>query len=239
MVGPYSRGLSLQLLRPHTTFSDLKAWVYQPRFIYFTYLCFIQNKPRQLSKISDQPMDWESRSPVFEARWEQETVIFFTEFRPSVEAPRGVDAWSYISTPPICLHGVILDQSQKSPPIKSIRKLSLCLIKHHAMKTCGGSGRVAPRILSLYTRCRLSVVQMIWWIKWIEKDVEGIGIYLISDITPDFDGRLKKWRKTSIGIADLRAETWTRDHLNTKQYYWPLDNDICHQAKFTSWWHHL
>jgi hypothetical protein len=30
-------------------------------------------------------------------------------------------------------------------------KLSLCLTMHYVMKTCGGSGRVAPRFLDLST----------------------------------------------------------------------------------------
>jgi hypothetical protein len=30
---------------------------------------------------------------------------------------------------------------------KGKAKLSLCLAKHHAMKACGGSGSIAPRIL--------------------------------------------------------------------------------------------
>jgi hypothetical protein len=33
-------------------------------------------------------------------------------------------------------------------------KLFLCLAKHHAMKTCWGSGGIAPRILDLGTRWR-------------------------------------------------------------------------------------
>jgi hypothetical protein len=33
-------------------------------------------------------------------------------------------------------------------------KLSLCLTKHHAMKTYWGSGGIAPRILDLGTRWR-------------------------------------------------------------------------------------
>jgi hypothetical protein len=33
-------------------------------------------------------------------------------------------------------------------------KLSLCLAKHHAMKTCWGSGYIAPRIFYLGTRWR-------------------------------------------------------------------------------------
>jgi hypothetical protein len=33
-------------------------------------------------------------------------------------------------------------------------KLSLCLTKHHAMKTYWGRGGIAPRILDLGTRCK-------------------------------------------------------------------------------------
>jgi hypothetical protein len=33
-------------------------------------------------------------------------------------------------------------------------KLSLCLTKHHAMKTYWGSGGIAPRIIDLGTRWR-------------------------------------------------------------------------------------
>jgi hypothetical protein len=33
-------------------------------------------------------------------------------------------------------------------------KLSLCLTKHHAMKTYSGSGGIAPRVLDLGTRLR-------------------------------------------------------------------------------------
>lgn len=82
-------------------------------------------------------------------------------WRPGALWP-GVYAWSYISTPPIRIHGVMIDEAQKTPPIKSICKLILHLINHHAIKTYGGSGRLSPRIFSLYTRCRLSVVQIIW-----------------------------------------------------------------------------
>jgi hypothetical protein len=38
--------------------------------------------------------------------------------------------------------------------IKGNVKLSLCLTKHHAMKTYWGSGGIAPHILDLGTRCR-------------------------------------------------------------------------------------
>jgi hypothetical protein len=36
-------------------------------------------------------------------------------------------------------------------------KLSLCFTKHHSMKTCWGSGGIAPRILDLGTRWRCVV----------------------------------------------------------------------------------
>jgi hypothetical protein len=38
--------------------------------------------------------------------------------------------------------------------VKGKVKLSLCLTKHHAMKTYWGSGSIAPRILDLGTRWR-------------------------------------------------------------------------------------
>jgi hypothetical protein len=45
---------------------------------------------------------------------------------------------------------------RKNPPLdpKVKVKLSLCLTKHHAMKTYGGSEGIAPRILDLGTRWR-------------------------------------------------------------------------------------
>jgi hypothetical protein len=45
--------------------------------------------------------------------------------------------------------------SGRGPLVKGTKvKLSLCLTKHHAMKTYWGSGGIAPRILDLGTRWR-------------------------------------------------------------------------------------
>jgi hypothetical protein len=45
-------------------------------------------------------------------------------------------------------------RTRQSYGIKVKVKLSLCLIKYHAMKTNWGSGGIAPRILDLGTRWR-------------------------------------------------------------------------------------
>jgi hypothetical protein len=49
--------------------------------------------------------------------------------------------------------------------------------------------------------------------------VEGSGRGIISDTSPAFASKdLGKPRKTSVGIADLRAGILTRDFPNTKKY---------------------
>jgi hypothetical protein len=53
---------------------------------------------------------------------------------------------------------------------------------------------------------------------WTEKDVEGSGRGLILRHNPGICVELlNKPRKTSISIAGLLPEIWTRDLTNTKQ----------------------
>jgi hypothetical protein len=52
---------------------------------------------------------------------------------------------------------------------------------------------------------------------WIRKDLEGSGPSLILGIIPAFVGGTEEnHENTSVRVASLRAEIWTRNLSNTK-----------------------
>jgi hypothetical protein len=66
-----------------------------------------------------------------------------------------LDPWFHATTsaPSACAAGEDLDLAARCKNVKKV-KLSLCLTKHHGMKTYWRSGGIAPRILDLGTRWR-------------------------------------------------------------------------------------
>jgi hypothetical protein len=68
--------------------------------------------------------------------------------------------------------------------------------------------------------------------RWTGKDTEGSGHGLTLKSIPSIClEKLRKPRRTSVGITGLRAETWTRDLTNTKQEvyisqnFWSIKNE--------------